>query len=216
MATRLMPDKFRSALTPVEEFEKFLRQDLAYKVDAVKYMSVVGRCSIDDNDLEGWFMPYKAIYQTAKHFNVIPEFFVDEEFYYQRQRMLVYRIAFAVLDKGFDLWDLYLKVKKYIALTSYTATVAGMTRGVTKISLETLQKVLDVVGLEPAQIFITGLRKEVTETYDAMRAIIQHLDDKDMAALTALALALARAKVLDPESLRRDLERIFEWLAIVT
>ena len=210
MAIRLMPDKFRSALTPVEEFEKFLRQDLAYKVDAVKYMSVVGRIHI--YDAEGWFMPYKAIYQTAKHFNVIPEFFVDEEFYYQRQRMLVYRIAFAVLDKGFDLWDLYLKVKKYIALTSYTATVAGMTRGVTKISLEALQKVLDVVGLEPAQIFITGLRKEVTETYDAMRAIIQHLDDKDMAALTALALALARAKVLGPESLRRDLERIFEFL----
>lgn len=194
--------------------ERRLRWGIHYKVDwdKVRLISAVVGKEIVFSDvinikptnirphIEGTWISYRDLYDTAEKFGILPELMVDEEYYRTRVEVLVYRIAFEGLRKGMDLYDVYVKYSQtaeyVVAPETFIGIVAGRINTLMKLRLETLKYILDTVGLELADVFAPIYRRADSGAvpFRIWKTALSTLDEEKFGRLIEVTIALAHGR----------------------
>ena len=204
-------------------FERLLRHRVSYKVDMVNLALVTGaetpdqikkQCiAIMKHQTEGWAMSYGDIYLLAQKYRTVPEFLVDEAYYRGKSGILGYRLAFSVLRKGGNLWDLYVSTLAAgwkLSPWTFYSMVMGKKQTYRYVDLDTVRGICELAGIELADLFAPRFRaRVVSPTLAAMTALVGMLDDASIAALVGIAAALAKHK--DTAPALAEIGRVLEW-----
>ena len=200
------------AVTPTQ-IEHRLRYGIHYKVDFDKVnllQALLGKeitfpdtINIKPTYLrprtEGTWVTYRNLYDKAEELGIIPELFVDEDYYYSRVGLLPYRVAFAGLRKGMDLFEVYNALSETgynVQPITFEYFVTGRRNTVKFTRVEWMERLCSVVGLEIADLFVPVFRrsKEGNVVFRVWKTALATLDSERIAKLVDITVALAQGK----------------------
>lgn len=200
------------AVTP-SQVERRLRNGIHYKVDFEKVnllQAFLGKeitfpdtINIRPTSIrprtEGTWVTYRNLYDKAEELGIIPELFVDEDYYYSRVGLLPYRIAFAGLRRGMDLFDVYNALSETgynVQPITFEYFVTGRRNTVRLARVEWMERLCSVTGIEIADLFVPVFRrsKEGNTVFRVWKTALATLDSEKMAKLIEATIALAQGK----------------------
>jgi len=197
------------------QWEETIRGRIYYKINRAHYALVTGnylpkqkvanRALFQTGTATTYFVMYKDLWRIANEHGVAPDYLIDAEWYAEKRYCLPYKIAFALLEQGKDLWDLYAYLVEqttygYMKPRTFVEVCKGQWVG-QAVRFDTILEMCKFAGLTPGEVIVTRGFSPISKELVKLTA---GLNRADMAALVAMAEAMRRK---DIESVRA----VAEW-----
>jgi len=201
-------------------YEKQLRKGIQLRVDTRNYLVVVKRPGFSGNHLKMTHIRGRAsyanhhdIFEFATHNGITPEFLVDADYYTSKSYMSPYRVLFGACRKGMTLWDFYLKVLEHgvpLVPDTFMRFFRGDPKILPYITLDALIVMCRLVDIAPVELFASSpkINKDGAAVFASLKEALSAMDDKALAALSGIAMALA----FNRENARGAINDVLSWL----